>query len=291
MASFKVLDKILAPALDIDGNPKSFSEDALYVADGIAALFDGATGVSERRVLKTMSSDPEWLANKAADALAKVSDISVSPREIVKSVITRVRAEYEKDALFTDIRDYEKPSSTMVMVKQSPVADALDLVLIADGIIMWDAADGGFGCVEPSEFLTRQGEELEARVAEVATLGMRLARQKMLPELQRVRALMNKPEGYGVLSPDYEVLRHKDFKVTVKKFKKGDRILISSDGLLRYADEYKLGSRRDFFAAAEKSLTDLLKTVRDFERSDLSCEKLPRFKVSDDVSAVLVEVV
>ena len=291
MISFKVIDKILAPALDIDGNPKSFSEDALYVTDGIAALFDGATGVGERRVVKTMSSDPEWFSNKAGEALSKITDVTVPPYEIVRNIITHVRAEYEKDALFADIRDYETPSSTAVMVKRSATVDALDLVLIADGIIMWNTSDEGFGCVKPSEFLIRQGEELEARVAEVAALGMDNARMKMLPELQRIRALMNKPEGYGVLSLDYEVLRHKDFKVVTKKFKKGDRILISSDGLLRYADEYKLGDRRDFFIAAEKSLAGLLKTVRDFERSDLSCAKLPRFKVSDDVSAVLIEIV
>ena len=290
MVAFKVLDKILAPALDTDGCGKSFAEDALYVADDIVALFDGATGVGERRVIKTMSSDPEWFANKAGEALSEMSDVTASPHEIVKNIITHIRAEYEKDALFTDIHDYERPSSTMVMVKQSVEPDALDLVLIADGIIMWNAADEGFGCMEPSEFLMRQGEELEARVAEVAALGMDKARMKMLPELQRIRGLMNKPEGYGVLSLDYDVLQHKDFRVMTKKFKKGDRILISSDGLLRYADEYKLGSRRDFFAEAEKSLEGLLKTVRDFERADLACKKLPRYKVSDDVSAVLIEV-
>lgn len=291
MTSFKVIDKILVPAVGKDGREEVFSEDALYVADGIAALFDGATGVGERRVIKTMSSDPEWFANKAGEALSKITDITAPPHEIVRNIITHVRAEYEKDALFSDIRSYETPSSTAVMVKRSATVDALDLVLVADGIIMWNTSDDGFGCVKPSEFLIRQGEELEARVAEVAALGMDNARMKMLPELQRIRALMNKPEGYGVLSLDYEVLRHKDFKVVTKKFKKGDRILISSDGLLRYADEYKLGSRRDFFAEAEKSLAGLLKTVRDFERADLACEKLPRYKVSDDVSAVLIEVI
>jgi len=81
MTSFKVIDKILVPAVGKDGREEVFSEDALYVADGIAALFDGATGVGERRVVRIMSSDSEWFANKAGEASSKITDVTILAHE------------------------------------------------------------------------------------------------------------------------------------------------------------------------------------------------------------------
>lgn len=291
--NLKVKEYVFSPALDKKGVEKKYSDDAIFISDNAVAIFDGATGLSNRRIMKNGDSDASWLSNTAVKSMEKIADFTNPSPEIAKQIIANIITEYEKNRYdYDDIKIFEQPSSTMLMVKKSKKEEILDLLLVADGTLMWQAG-GDFSFIPPSEFLSSRGADLDKHIVEMLASGKSLLEAKniMMDNFKQVRCLMNTPEAYGVLTLDYAVISHKDFKPLSQKFKTGDMILLASDGLTRFFDTYNMGNSYDFFNLAKNSLQDLKNMVRDFEKSDINCEKLPRFKASDDISAVMIEVV
>jgi hypothetical protein len=94
------------------------------------------------------------------------------------------------------------------------------------------------------------------------------------------RKKMNAEGGYEILSFNMRKLDSAD----IKTFKKEDidRIIFYSDGFDMF---------REDLAASDVDLSALYEKLRREENEDFLLNKNPRFKVSDDASAIVFEII
>lgn len=71
----------------------------------------------------------------------------------------------------------------------------------------------------------------------------------------------------------------------------GDHLLLMSDGFSSLVSDYDAYDLDGLVAAvATKGLHGLLSEIREIEEADRSCARFPRFKISDDATAVWLKV-
>jgi hypothetical protein len=116
-------------------------------------------------------------------------------------------------------------------------------------------------------------------------------RGEALARMRRARAAQNTPSGIWTLGLVPEAARFVAFDES--EAVAGTRLLLMSDGFAAIADDYAQLSQDDLLARALKlGLADLLAWLRRIERiEDPAAERWPRFKRSDDATAILAEIV
>ena len=71
----------------------------------------------------------------------------------------------------------------------------------------------------------------------------------------------------------------------------GDDVLLMSDGFAALFDTYRAYEPAGFFKRLQShGLDDLARTLRGIEQDDAACLRYPRFKMSDDASAIWLRV-
>jgi serine/threonine protein phosphatase PrpC len=143
------------------------------------------------------------------------------------------------------------------------------------------------------------GETMEKRQAEAAR-AKKMARQLNLsaasgidraeiqPLLRAARNRINS-KGNWLFSPDRRAAAH----VARHRLEADDGalLLIASDGFLALVSDYGAYDTAGLMAAArEKGLAALGQELRAIEQDDALAEKFPRFKKSDDATAILLRV-
>ena len=100
------------------------------------------------------------------------------------------------------------------------------------------------------------------------------------------RSKRNQPGGYSILEADRAALNIPEFF----DLEDVEAILLNTDGFYRAVDHYDLHSNESLVSAclAPGGVTNVLHALRAVEAADASCEKYPRFKKSDDATAVML---
>jgi serine/threonine protein phosphatase PrpC len=143
------------------------------------------------------------------------------------------------------------------------------------------------------------GETLDKRAAE-AERARGIAKEKNLSPASGLR----RPEFIDVLrasrnrinsgsnwlfSPDVRAAAHVARRVV--KLQPGSTVLLATDGLLALVSDYGAYSADGLMAAAlNKGLAVLGEELRDIEAGDAGGDRFPRFKQSDDATALLLRV-
>jgi len=145
--------------------------------------------------------------------------------------------------------------------------------------------------------VTVVGETFDKRAAE-ATRARAVAREKNLspasginrPEfIGALRAARNRVNSgtYWLFSPDVRAASHVSRRIV--KVASGALLLLATDGFLALATDYGVYSADSLMdAALSKGLAALGKELRAIEADDTSGDKFPRFKKSDDATALLM---
>ena len=114
-------------------------------------------------------------------------------------------------------------------------------------------------------------------------------REEFLPALRESRNRVNTPGGDWLFAPDAACADHAE--ETRLKVAPGARILMASDGFLALSSDYARYTPEELFAAAvTRGLESLGQELRAVEASDPEGVKFPRFKKSDDATALLLRV-
>jgi hypothetical protein len=141
------------------------------------------------------------------------------------------------------------------------------------------------------------GETFDKRAAE-AKRAQAIAKEKNLspasglsrPEfLGALRATRNRVNSgsYWLFSPDAKAASHAARRIV--KAAPGTKLLLASDGFLALASDYgAYGADSLMQAAVEKGLEALGEELRTIEAGDAGGDKFPRFKKSDDATALLL---
>jgi serine/threonine protein phosphatase PrpC len=278
----------LIDSLTIPGNPDKPNEDAFAHTPRMAAVFDGATGLGEN--LMPGGSDAAWIARFGARRLTAHSDAGGNPRDWLK----RAAQDAEKSFAALRRRDmrerYEMPVASLML---AALADgALEALWLGDCALIVRAPGGKAKVL--GDALESRGRERD-RVAELATAknlkpAAKIARDEFMPALRAKRNLINTEKGGWLFAPDPRCAKHaRSARAAIEP---NALVLLATDGLLALVSDYARYTVPGLLDAAERNgLAALGAEVRAIEAADPDGARFPRFKQSDDATALLLRVV
>ena len=275
-------------ALSLPGNPQKPNEDSYGVTPHAACVFDGATGLGE--MLMPGKSDAQWIANFAARRFCAHAEagqggirdwLRMAAEDAERSFVAlRRRAPREQ---------YELPCASAVMIALD--GNLLHILWFGDCALMLRGPDGGFTFI--GDTLSKKESE-RARV-EKASRGLKdrpadaILRDEFLPALRASRNLVNTGSDW-LFAPDPACAEHA--KSTNFEIANGALLLLASDGFLALASDYQRYSPDELLSAVQQhGLQRMADELRAIEMADPAGMKYPRFKTSDDATALLLRAV
>jgi hypothetical protein len=299
--------------LSLPGDPAKPNEDAFGHSSDAALVIDGATPLGDS--LMPGPSDAAWIAQFGARRLMAHLKGGDGARKALRATLGDAQKSFE--ALRR--RDPEE-------MWQTPCASMMLAVAVSSGpppLRARSAQEGEVAVAGPRTSEGRRGSEIEllwfgdcaALVkqgdAPVTVVGESF--DKRAAEARRARALakeknvspaagLSRAEFIGSLraarnhinsgnnwlfSPDVKAAAHASRGVM--KVAPGSNLLLVTDGFLALASDYGAYSADSLMAAAlTKGLKALGEELRTIEDDDSGGDKFPRFKKSDDATALLL---
>ena len=250
------------------------NEDAVAHGAGFAALLDGATS------LVRTEHDAVWFTRCFLALYRTAMEAGLDIPAAVNSVIARMREDYP------ELRDLGKAeyysSAAGILVRLN--GEKLELFAIGDCTALLQYRDGRWERIHKDDVDRFDDQVLDQMRQIHRTEGLSLPETMALPavreHLLKNRSLMNQPGGYRILSFNMAPVTQGE----ILRFPVGElkRVVLFSDGF---------DSMQERFYADGIDLQDLYQQLRSFELRDSALEAFPRFKLHDDASAILFDVV
>jgi hypothetical protein len=279
---FELLDSLTLP-----GDPAKPSDDAMAHESASAVVLDGATGLGEP--LLDGASDAAWVAHFGAERLMAHMALGGRCEDALRESLRETEAEFVRLRRRVPEEIYEIPFASMMFV-------ALD-----DGQMhaSWfgDCAAlvrrPGEGIEVLGDAIAKRGRERERVAALAASLGADAAgsrvRDMFLPALRRARNTINTEKGGWLFGPDIRAAEHVSSASIAAPA--GTLVLLVTDGFLALASDYDEYTLESLFDAVHSSGLALLGAqLRAVEDADPGGKRFPRFKKSDDATAMLLRV-
>lgn len=260
----------------------NLNEDA-FAHDAVAAVvMDGATPLGDP--LMPGKSDAAWIAQFGARRVIAHLRDGEGPRKALRGAL----ADAEKSFNALRLRDQED-------VWQTPAASMMLAAETDEGVeFLWfgDCAalvfDGEAVTVVGETFDKKSTESDTARQAAAASNQPATARHHHIDMLRARRNTINSG-SYWLFTPAETAAGHVARRII--KVKPGAVILLASDGFLALATDYGAYSADSLMQAVmERGLDVLGEELRAIENGDADGVKFPRFKTSDDATALLLKV-
>lgn len=274
----------LLEVLSLPGDPAKPNEDS-HGQDGRAAVvLDGATPLGEG--LMPGPSDAAWIAQFGARRLLAHLRDGSGARKALRDALADTQKSFEALRRMPPQDMWQTPCASMMLAV--PGEAGVEFLWFGDCAALIQQGDTA---------VTVVGESFDKRAAE-AQRAQAVGREKNLspaaglnrPEfLEGLRASRNRiNSGTGWLfSPDVGAAAH--VSRWVVRLSPGAVLLLTSDGFLALASDYGVYSADSLMAAAqEKGLKALGEELRAIEAGDSGGDKFPRFKKSDDATALLL---
>jgi len=280
--AFEILDSLSLP-----GNPEKPNDDAFAHFERAAVVLDGATGLGEP--LLPGESDAAWIARFGANRLIAHLKEGATAQSAVKYALTDAERSFKGLQRRPPAETYEIPFAAMMLAVES--AGGFDALWFGDCAALVKRGD------EPAiligEAFAKKSSESSYAAKLAARTGLPPAagvnRPEFLGALRKARDRLNTAEGSWSFGPDARAADHVQMKRVAAP--SGTFVLIASDGFLALVGDYARYSEDGLMEAAQtKGLAALGEELREIEEVDPVGEKFPRFKKSDDATALLLRV-
>ncbi|HET7083730.1 MAG TPA: hypothetical protein VFI23_03100 [Rhizomicrobium sp.] len=274
----------LLESLSLPGDPARVNEDAFGCEELAAAVIDGATPLGEG--LMPGPSDAAWIAQFGARRLLAHLRQGGGARKALRGALADAQKSFEALRRHPPQEMWQTPCASMMLAV--PGAEGLECLWFGDCAALWKEGDAP---------VTVIGETFDKRAAE-AQRAQKIAQEKKLPPA----AGLSRPEFIGALraarnrinsgnhwlfSPDVKAASHVSRRML--KAAPGGTLLLATDGFLALASDYGAYGADSLMAAAmAKGLTALGEELRRIESGDSTGDRFPRFKKSDDATALLL---
>lgn len=286
------------------------NEDRADAAGAYAWVIDGATDVLDEP-LTPASTDADWIAGTADDALHAYADRQTRTfAELPDHLTATLSDAFAAVSKRQPGARHEHPSAAIVVVKYE--AGVLSFIAISDCTLLvtdpqtgetrrcgandMDPGDRSLATAVAAHIGSAQAgtssvtpDEVTPRDSATSNIDPPSILERMRPELQRRRDMLNREEGYGALSitPTPDIFIRTGF-LTVEP---GSHVLLATDGLMRLVDVFQRYDDAGIVAAAASDgLEPLLDELRRIETQEGNASAHPRVKASDDASALLLRV-
>jgi hypothetical protein len=280
---FELLDSLTLP-----GNPAKSNDDAFAYDEHTATVFDGATGLGEN--LMPGNSDAAWLATFGSRRLLAHLRDGSAPKDAARAAMEDAQKSYEALRRRAPQERWEIPYASMMLACAN--AKGANMLWFGDCAAMVKRPDA------PVEVV---GVAFDARTLEssrVAKLAAKhglppaagINRPEYLDALRKARSYANTEKGHWIFAPDPVGAEYaSEQKITAPT---GSIFLLCSDGFLALASDYGRYTPQTLIEAARtKGLKTLGEELRAIEADDPDGTKFPRFKTSDDATALLMKLV
>jgi hypothetical protein len=276
---FQMLDQLSLP-----GDPSKPNEDFLAEGKAAALVMDGATPLGDS--LMPGPSDAAWIAQFGARRLTARLNGGDGGRKALRGALADAQKSFEALRRHPPEDVWQTPCASMMLAV--PADGGVECLWYGDCAALVKQGDAA---------VTVVGETFDKRAAE-ATRARLVAKEKNLspasginrPEfIGALRAVRNRVNSgsYWLFSPDARAASHVSRRVV--KAAPGTVFLLATDGFLALASDYGVYSADSLMAAAlSKGLAAMGEELRAIEAGDSSGDKFPRFKKSDDATALLL---
>lgn len=266
----------LIQSLSLAGKPEVPNDDRIGCAERHAWVIDGATDLGEPGLLGERGG-AAWLSGTAQRAFAAGAG---TLQQICEQVFDTLAERFESDRLRDPLSSWELPRAAFAAV----ALEGAELVCahLADCVVLHRSATG-------VRFLTPEPDH-EAECAAAAALGDGVGAHGIRPPSVLADRRSAREHSREVLSIDASVSKaHTRYsRCTVAP---GDDVVLMSDGLAALLSPYKMHTVNTFMRRLQShGLASLACELRQIEADDTSCIRFPRFKKSDDASAIWLRV-
>jgi hypothetical protein len=274
----------LLQSLSLPGDPAKANEDAFGHDAHAAVVIDGATPLGDS--LMPGPSDAAWIAQFGTRRLLAHLRDGMSARRALRAALADAQKSFEALRRAPVEEMWQTPCASMMLAV--PGEGGVELLWFGDCAALIKQGDAA---------VTVVGETMDKRAAE-ARAAQVLAKEKNLspaagrsrPEfigpLRTARNRINSGNNW-LFSPDVKAASHVSRRIV--KAASGSTLLLASDGFLALASDYGAYSADSLMAAAtDKGLKALGEELRAIEAGDGGGDKFPRFKKSDDATALLL---
>jgi hypothetical protein len=313
--TFELLDSLSLPGDAAKPNEDAFGHDAQA-----AVVLDGATPLGDG--LMPGPSDAAWIAQFGARRLLAHLRDGEGARKAVRGALADAQKSFEALRRQPPQEMWQMPCASMMLAFCAPsalrIASAATGVgsldrepppaasartrargrvageLVVEFLSFGDCAalvqpEGGAVAVVGETFDKRAAEAKRARaIAKEKNLSPAsgFSRPEFLDALRGARNRINSGSTW-LFSPDVKAASHAARRVV--KALPGTLLLLASDGFLALASDYgAYGADSLMNAAVKNGLKALGEELRAIEAGDAGGDKFPRFKKSDDATALLL---
>lgn len=264
--------------LSLCGDVATPNDDRAGSGTRHAWVIDGATDLSAPGLLGARGG-AAWLAATADAAFA--GGAADDLRGTCARVFAVVAASYMAERRREPEGAWELPRASFAAVQLTD--DGLEVAWAGDCTIL-HFADGMVSWLTPAPDRGRES-------AQAAALGPGVGATKLrTPAVLADRRAARARPGQRVMSIDAaeNAAVTDEGRIVVAS---GDELLLLSDGMAALVDAYGVYDAEGLFAAVrERGLAALGNELRAIERDDAACIRYPRFKASDDATALWLRI-
>jgi serine/threonine protein phosphatase PrpC len=278
---FELLDSVTLP-----GHPAKPNEDSFSHAARFASVFDGATVLGEH--LMPGPSDAQWIAQFGARRLRAHAEDAMRPRDALRAAAADAEKSFAALRRRAPTEPYEMPyASLMALFIRDEHVEAL---WFGDCGALIQAPNGNLSIVGDTVGSRTREKSRVSRLAEPDGVAATEVRDKFLPALRTSRNRVNSKGGGWLFSPDVRSARYaSDAKFTPQE---ASLLLLATDGFFALVSDYARYAMDELLAAAQsRGLAALGRELREIEAADPKGVAYPRFKSSDDATALLLTIV
>lgn len=265
-------------SMSLNGSVNRPNDDRFGSNGRLAWVIDGATDMGPPGLLGPQGG-ASWLASTASKAF------TVTQATTIEATCLSAFAEIEREFEDQRTRDIEA-------AWEMPKAAFGIAQLTSEGLSVGWAADSPILRVSGDDVTWCTGvPDTSAEAADALALGVGVgAAGEITGHVLEDRRAHRAQDGHAALSP----IASASAKVTCydhHPVAPGDDVILMSDGFASLVTDYKLYTAETLVAAIRsRGLTELAGELREVEQADAGCIRFPRFKVSDDATALWLRV-
>ena len=254
------------------------NEDWVGATPTAVVLLDGLT--APRDLDSGCNHGVPWYVGRLGPALlARLADCTVGLKACLASAIEEVAALHGSTC---DLASPGTPQSTVAIIR---VRDTkLEWLVLADSLIVLDV-DGELRVI--SDDRVEEAAQAQRDEALRSPVGTTEHDQNVSRLVQTQRSLRNQPGGYWVAAAD-PAAASESFTGAADR-SKVRRVAILTDGAARLVEFGLTGWEQTLSTLVREGPQALIEEVRRVEETDPCGDRWPRYKASDDATAVHVQ--
>lgn len=262
-----------------------YNEDAAGITPFGAWVLDGATGLNNKNLVSE-ESDARWYTQWWNTFLHENISRSNSLSEIMLEGVRKIKEEYRTLLDGDEPKKIDLPSSSIAIIKFRD--DMIEYFLLGDCSLFYN--DGERKIIKDRSICKFDDivyDEMMS-IPNLEKLSFDEIKSRVMNTIISNRLKKNTKGGYWILDFSEEAIRnamHGYIQVGEKM-----NVMLASDGFTCASDRYGILKENELIYIAEKmGIEYIYNKIRDFEEDDYKANKMPRFKVMDDSSAIYFE--